>query len=78
MITDERRLGDRILSALDLALDQGHLDVAEYLARALEETLTRFGGPDAVDHRDLSSGMVQAFEKLDILRRTRHSPPDAG
>ncbi|MBP2299558.1 hypothetical protein [Azospirillum picis] len=69
---NERRLGDRILGALELALEQKHLDVAEHLARALEETLTRFGGSDAVDHRRLSSGMVQAFERLDALRRQEH------
>jgi len=73
MISNERRLGDRILSALELALVQKHLDVAEHLARALEETLTRFGGPDAIDHRELSAGMVLAFEKLDELRRAEHS-----
>ena len=74
-MSNERRLGDRILSALDLALDQGHLDVAEHLVRALEDTLTRFGGPNAVEHRDLSAGMVHAFEKLEKLRRSQHSLP---
>jgi hypothetical protein len=73
MTLNERRLGDRILAALDLALEQRHLDVAEHLVRALEDALTRFGGPDAVDHRDLSEGMIQAFEKLDELRRAEHS-----
>lgn len=73
MTLNERRLGDRILVALDLALEQRHLEVAEHLARALEEALTRFGGPDAVDHRDLSTGMIQAFERLSALRRSEHS-----
>ncbi|MBP2230601.1 hypothetical protein J2847_003906 [Azospirillum agricola] len=70
MSLNERRLGDRILSALELALDQQHLDVAEHLARALEGTLTRFGGPSAVEHRQLPAGMVTAFERLEALRRT--------
>ncbi|PWC33788.1 hypothetical protein [Azospirillum sp. TSO35-2] len=75
MTLNERRLGDRILAALELALEQKHLEVAEHLARALEETLTRFGGPDAVDHRELSAGMVQAFERLESLRRSEHRLP---
>lgn len=75
MTLNERRLGDRILAALELALEQKHLDVAEHLARALEETLTRFGGPDAVDHRELSAGMLQAFDRLEALRRDAHRLP---
>ncbi len=75
MTLNERRLGDRILAALELALEQKHLDVAEHLTRALEETLTRFGGPDAVDHRELSAGMLQAFDRLEALRRDAHRLP---
>ena len=69
MSTEERRLGDRILHALNLALDQKDLEVAEHLARALETALTRFGGAGAVEHRDLSDSMILAFRKLDDLRR---------
>ena len=65
---DERRLGDRILYALELALEQKDLDVAELLAKALEATLTRFGGPNAVDKRDLPERMLAAFDGLDRLR----------
>jgi len=65
---DERRLGDRILYALELALEQKDLDVSELLAKALEATLTRFGGPDAVDKRDLPERMLAAFDALDRLR----------
>lgn len=72
MISNDRRLGDRILAALEMALEQRHLEVAEHLARALEETLTRFGGPDAVDHRQVSAGLLLAFDRLDELRRDAH------
>ncbi|WP_052709900.1 hypothetical protein [Azospirillum thiophilum] len=75
MISNDRRLGDRILAALEMALEQKHLEVAEHLARALEETLTRFGGPDAVDHRQVSAGLLQAFDRLDELRRDAHRLP---
>ncbi|WP_372397219.1 hypothetical protein ABMY26_24505 [Azospirillum sp. HJ39] len=75
MISNDRRLGDRILAALELALEQKHLEVAEHLACALEETLTRFGGPDAVDHRQVSAGLLHAFDRLDELRRDAHRLP---
>ncbi|WP_029008451.1 hypothetical protein [Azospirillum halopraeferens] len=69
---DERRLGDRILHALELALEQEELEVCEHLARALEESLTRFGGPGRSDRRDLPPGMVDAFERLERLRHHAH------
>lgn len=69
MGTDERRLADRILSALELALDQEELEVAEHLGRAVEETLTRFGGPGAVDRRESPEDILAAMDRLDQLRR---------
>ncbi|MBI1208276.1 MAG: hypothetical protein GC191_13445 [Azospirillum sp.] len=54
---------------MQLALEQGDLEVSELLERALEKTLTRFGGPGVVDMRDLSPEMVDAFVRLDDLRR---------
>lgn len=69
MGVDERRLGDRILHALELALEQENLECAELLARALEEALTGFGGPGAIDRRELPDAMLAAFEGLDRLRR---------
>lgn len=65
---NDRRLGDRILHALDLALEQHDLDVAEHLALALELTLTRFGGPDAVEKRPPPAALDSAFERLTALR----------
>jgi hypothetical protein len=68
MSNHERRLSDRIYEALDLALEREELEVAEHLARALEETLTRFGGAGVVDHRVMPDSMLQAFDRLDRLR----------
>ena len=68
MLADERRLGDRILMAFTLALDQDDLEVAELLERAFEATMTRFGGPGATDLRDVPDGMIRAYERLDQLR----------
>ena len=67
----ERRLGDRILAALLLALDQDDLEVAECLERAFEAAMTRFGGPDAIELRDIPEGMELAYERLDALRHRR-------
>ena len=65
---DERRLGDRILHALELALDQRNLDVCELLCKALETALTGFGGEGAVDKRPVPESILTAFERLDRLR----------
>ncbi len=69
MSESDRRLGDRILSALELALEQENLEVSELLAKALEETLTGIGGAGVEDHRDLSENLLLAFDRLDRLRR---------
>lgn len=66
---NDRRLGDRILFALQKALDQRELEVAELLANALTITLTRFGGPGAVEKRPEPAGLDEAFDRLDSLRR---------
>lgn len=66
---EDRRLGDRILSALELALDQGDVDVADQLVSALELALTRFGGPGALEKRDVPAGLEDAYLRLDALRR---------
>lgn len=69
MGAEERRLSDRILSALELAIDQEDLGVAEHLAKALEEALTRFGGPGVPDRRELPDDMLVVLDRLDHLRR---------
>lgn len=65
----ERRLCDRVLHALELALEQRDIEIAEHLARALELSLTRYGGAGKVDHRDLSGDAAAAFDSLDELKR---------
>jgi len=70
-VGDERRLGDRIVYALELALDQGDLEISELLGKALETALTRFGGPGAVDKRDVPEAILTAFDRLDRLRHAK-------
>lgn len=68
-VMEERRLCDRVLRALELALDQDDLEIAEHLARALELSLTRFGGEGKVEQRDLPMAAASAFDRLDELKR---------
>lgn len=65
---NDRRLGDRILHALDLAVHQGHLEIAEQLWRALELTLTQFGGPGALERREPPSRLDLVYDALEDLR----------
>ncbi len=64
-----RRLSDRIVTALELAIAQGNLPVAEHLNAALEQSLTHVGGRDVIDHRDVPEQFFALIEKLDELRR---------
>ena len=65
----ERRLSDRILNALDLAIEQGSYEIASHLHLALELTLTRkTGGLDFVERRDLSPNMLQTLDRFKLLK----------
>ncbi len=64
------RLSDRILYALELALEQEDLQLAETLARALEMSLTRHtGGGDFVERRDYPPEIESAMESLARIRK---------
>lgn len=71
---DFSRLSDRILSSLELALEQEDLKIAEYLTQALELAMTRnTGGGDFVERRDYPSEIEQAMDKLSALRERSES-----
>ncbi len=72
----DRRLGDRILAALELAIDQQELEIAEQLWHALELALSRYGGPLAVEKRDPPPLLDAVLDRLLALRQagTRSSP----
>lgn len=64
------RLSDRILDALQLALEQEDLKISEYLTQALELAMTRnSGGGEFVERRDFPVELEEALEKLDTLRQ---------
>ncbi|MGH1455862.1 MAG: hypothetical protein ACRBDI_03685 [Alphaproteobacteria bacterium] len=63
------RLSDRILSALELALEQDDLKISEILTRALEQAMTRnTGGGEFIERRDYPPEIESAMSKLYALR----------
>lgn len=66
---EQIRLSDRILSALELALEQDDLKIAEILTRALEQAMTRnTGGGEFVERRNYPPEIEAAMSKLSELR----------
>jgi hypothetical protein len=66
---DMIRLSDRILSALELALEQEDLKISEILTRALEQAMTRnTGGGEFIERRDYPPEIEKAMDKLYTLR----------
>ena len=73
MDIDERakiRLSDRILSALELALEQNDVKIAEYLTSAMELSMTRdTGGGEFIERRDYPPEIEKAMDKLEALKK---------
>lgn len=66
------RLADRILFALQLAIEQKDLDIADPLARCLEMAMTRSaGGAGFVERRTFSDDAEKAFKQLSELRAAK-------
>jgi hypothetical protein len=68
-----RRLSDKILAAFNQACEQKQVETAEHLLRALELSLTRYGGQNNSDKRAQLGPVVEAFGKLEALRHTQLS-----
>jgi len=73
MDLDERakiRLSDRILSALELALEQDDVKIAELLTSAMELSMTRnTGGGEFIERRDYPPEIEKAMDKLNKLKK---------
>ena len=66
---DKIRLSDRILSSLQLALEQEDVKIAELLTRALELSMTRnTGGGEFIERRDYPPEIEKAMDTLNDLR----------
>lgn len=67
---DKIRLSDRILSALELSLEQKDLKIADVLVKALELAMTRnSGGGDFSERRNYPPEIERAMDKLHALRK---------
>lgn len=63
------RLSDRILSALELSLEQEDLQISETLNHALQLAMTRnSGGGEFVERRDYPPEVEAAMNKLDAIK----------
>lgn len=63
------RLSDRILSALNLSLEQEDVKIAQLLTNALELAMTRnSGGGEFVERRDYPPEIESAMERLGDLQ----------
>ncbi len=59
------RLSDRILYALELAIEQEDVSISEALVRALELAMTRnTGGGEFVERRDYPQEIENAMDRL--------------
>ncbi len=64
------RLSDRILFALELALEQQDLELSEALLNALELAMTRnTGGGEFIERRDYPKEIETAIEQLRGLKK---------
>lgn len=72
--TKQIRLSDRILYALQLAVEQEDLPIAETLLNALEMSMTRnTGGGEFVERRDYPAEIEDAIERLRSMRKEAHA-----
>ena len=65
-MTNQRRLSDKIIAAHAQACDDGNVEIADLLLRALEVQLTAFGGT-MVEHRESMPELNDAFERHEKL-----------
>ncbi len=67
--TNKSRLSDRILEAMELALQQGDAEVAELLSRAMDLSMTRnTGGGEFIERRDYPKVIEDAIAMLRQLQ----------
>lgn len=67
-MTGPRRLSDKLLAAFDQACDQGQVEVAELVLKAIEIVLTQEATPADRERRTHLGPVVEAFGRLKALR----------
>lgn len=64
------RLSDRILFALEMALEQEDIEISDALVRALEMAMTRnTGGGEFIERRDYPKEIETALDKLAAIKK---------
>ena len=66
-MAEQRRLSDKIIVAHAQACDDGNLEIAELLLRALEVQLTAIGGT-LIEHRKAMPELNGAYERQEKLK----------
>jgi len=68
------RVSDRILFALEMALDQDDIELSDSLVKALELAMTRnTGGGEFIERRDYPEEINQALDRLAALKKQRQA-----
>jgi hypothetical protein len=69
MALEYKRLSDRILFALELAVEQDDLSIADHLVSAMEQAITRAtGGEGFVERRELAPEYDAVLSQYDELK----------
>jgi hypothetical protein len=69
MSLEYKRLSDRILFALELAVEQQDLSISEDLVHAMEKSITRAsGGKGFTERRELAPEYDTVLDQYDTLR----------
>jgi hypothetical protein len=72
MALEYKRLSDRILFALELAVEQEDLGISENLVAAIEQAITRAtGGKDFSERRELSPEYDAVLAQYDDLKANK-------
>lgn len=69
MALEYKRLSDRILFALELAVEQDDISISDDLVSAMEKAITRAtGGKDFVERRELAPEYDSVLSQYDELK----------
>lgn len=74
-MSDPRRLSDKLLAAFDQACEQGQVEVAELVLKAIEIVLTQEAAPPERERRSHLGPVVEAFGRLKALREKLEAYP---
>jgi hypothetical protein len=70
-----RRLSDKLLAAFDQACEQGQVEIAELVLKAIELVLTQEAAPVERERRSHLGPVIEAFGRLKALREKVASYP---